>query len=46
MKECIFGLAVGVLLGGLLVQNSPKAQEMLDKGTKVVKEKIDKMTKK
>ncbi len=46
MKECIFGLSVGVLLGALLVGNSPKAQEMIDKGTKQVKEKVSKLAKK
>ena len=46
MKECIFGIAVGVLAGALLVHSSPKAREMVDKGTNFVKDKVKKMSNK
>jgi len=46
MKECIFGLAIGMLVGALLINNSPKTQEMLDKGSEMVKKKLDKLSKK
>ena len=46
MKECLFGIAIGVLMGALLVESSPEAKEMVEKGKKVIKNKIDKITKK
>ena len=46
MKECLFGIAVGVLLGALLVESSPQAQEVVEKGKKLVKKSIDKIAKK
>ena len=45
MKECIFGVAVGVVLGALLVQSSPKAKELVEKGKDIVKNKVEKMSK-
>ncbi len=45
MKECLLGIAVGVVFGALLVQNSPKAKELVDKGTDMVKKKVEKMKK-
>ena len=45
MKECIFGVAVGVMLGALLVNNNPKAQELVEQGKNIVKKKIEKMSK-
>ena len=45
MKECIFGVAVGVMLGALLVHSNPKAQEFVENGKNLVKKKIEKMSK-
>lgn len=45
MKEGILGVALGVVLGALLVQSSPKAQELVEKGKDLVKNKVHKMTK-
>ena len=44
MKECFtFGLALGMLVGAVLVYTSPKAQQAMEKGEKIVKEKINNM---
>ena len=45
MKECILGLAVGTLLGALVVHSCPKAQELIDKGKDMVIKKVEKMKK-
>ena len=42
MKECFtFGLAMGVIVGAILVHTSPKVQKFMEKGEKMVKEKIE-----
>lgn len=44
MKECFtFGLAMGLLVGAILVHTSPKVQEVMEKGEKMLKEQINKM---
>ncbi len=44
MKECFtFGLAMGMLVGAILVYTSPKAQKIMEKGEKTIKEQIEKM---
>ena len=46
MKECLLGIAVGVLLGALLVHSSSDAQEVVEKGKKLVKKGLNKLAKK
>ncbi len=42
MKECFtFGLAMGMLVGAVIVHMSPKAQQIMDKGEKCLKEKVN-----
>lgn len=42
MKECFsFGLAMGMIVGAILVHTSPKVQKMMEKGEKCIKEKIE-----
>lgn len=44
MSDCtILGFAVGMVAGALIVANSSKAKELVDKGQKAVKEKVEKM---
>ena len=44
MKECFtFGLAMGMLVGAVLVYTSPKVQKLREKGEKVIKEKVENM---
>ncbi len=39
MKESFtFGLAMGLLVGAILVHTSPKAQEIMDKGEKCLEQ--------
>ena len=46
MKECFtFGLALGMLVGAVLVHSSPKVQKMMDKGEQCIKEKIEEIQK-
>ena len=42
MKESFtFGLALGMIVGAILVHTSPKVQRMMEKGEKCIKEKIE-----
>lgn len=44
MKDCILiGMALGFIAGALVVSNNSKAQEMVEKGKKTVKEQIKKV---
>ena len=44
MKECFtFGLAMGILVGAVLVHTSPKVQEIMEKGEKALKDRVNKM---
>ena len=45
MKEGLIGIALGIICGALLVQSNPKAQEIVEKGKNLVKNKVSKMTK-
>lgn len=40
---CLFSMAVGFIIGALIVADSEKAQEMVEKGKKIVKDKIKKI---
>lgn len=44
MNDCtLMGFAVGLLAGALIVANNKKAQEIVEKGKKSVKQQIEKM---
>lgn len=44
MKDSLLlGMALGFIAGALVVSNNAKAQEMLEKGKKTVKEQIKKV---
>lgn len=43
MKDIIFGMAVGSVLGILLYKNNSCAKDIFDKGEKIVMEEIEKM---
>ncbi len=44
MNDCtIMGFAIGLLAGALIVTNSKKAQDIVEKGKKAVKQQIEKM---
>ena len=44
MKDCvIISMALGLIAGALIVSNNQKAQQLVEKGKKVVKEQVEKM---
>lgn len=44
MNDCtLLGFAVGMVAGALLVANSSKAQDIVEKGTKAVKQQVEKL---
>ncbi len=44
MNDCtLMGFAIGLIAGALIVSNNKKAQEMVEKGKKAVKQQIEKM---
>ena len=44
MSDCtMLGFAVGMVAGALIVSNSAKARELVDKGKKAVKEQVEKI---
>ena len=44
MKDCVLiTFALGLIAGAVIVTNNAKAQDMVEKGKKVVKEQIEKM---
>ncbi len=44
MKEgLILGMAIGIIAGAVIVGSSKKAQDIVEKGKKAVKKKIEKM---
>ena len=44
MNDCtLFGFALGMLAGAMLVAKSDKAREVVEKGQKAVKEQIQKL---
>lgn len=45
MKDCvIISMAIGLVAGALLVTNSKKAQDLVDKSKKAIKHQIEKMS--
>lgn len=45
MKDCVLiGMALGFIVGAIVVSNSEKAQKMVEKGKKAVKEQVKKIT--
>lgn len=44
MNDCtLLGFAVGMVAGALIVANSKKAQEVVEKGKKAVKQQVEKL---
>ena len=44
MKDCvIISMALGLIAGALIVSNSEKAQEMVNKTKRAIKNKVEKM---
>ena len=44
MKDCvIISMAIGLIAGALIVSNNQKAQKVVEKGKKLVKEQVEKM---
>lgn len=44
MNDCtLIGFALGMMAGALIVSNNKKAQEIVEKGKKAVKQQIEKM---
>jgi len=44
MNDCtLLGFAVGMVAGALIVANSKKAQDLVEKGKKAVKQQVEKM---
>ena len=44
MRDCIMCMALGFIAGALVVANNNKAQNIVEKGKKVVKDQIKKIT--
>lgn len=44
MKDCIMCMALGFIAGALVVSSNNKAQEIVEKGKKAVKQQIKKIT--
>ncbi len=45
MKDCLLiGMALGFIAGAIVVTNNYKAQEIVEKGKKAVKEQVKKIT--
>ena len=45
MKDCVLiSMALGFVIGALMVSNNHKAQEIVEKGKKAVKEQVKKLT--
>ena len=45
MKEIMFGMAVGLVVGALLYKNNDTAKELVNKGQKMVEEEMKKQAK-
>lgn len=43
MKDCIICMALGFIAGALVVSSNNKAQNLVEKGKKAVKEQIKKL---
>lgn len=46
MREILFGIAIGSVLGVLLYKKSDCAKEMIDKGEEIIMKEIEKAEKK
>ncbi|MGN0960703.1 MAG: hypothetical protein ACI4PF_00720 [Christensenellales bacterium] len=44
MKDCMICMALGFIAGALVVTSNQKAQNMLEKGKKAVKEQMKKLS--
>ena len=45
MKDCVLiGMALGFIVGAIVVSNNEKAQRIVENGKKVVKEQVKKIT--
>lgn len=45
MKDCVLiSMALGFIVGAIVVSNNSEAQKMVEKGKKAVKEQVKKMT--
>lgn len=44
MRDCLFCMALGFIAGAIVVANNNKAQELVEKGKKVVKDQVKKLT--
>lgn len=44
MKDCLMCMALGFIAGAIVVSNNHKAQSVIEKGKKAVKEQIKKIT--
>lgn len=44
MKDCLLlGMALGLIAGALIVTNNQKAEQLVEKGKKAIKKRIEKM---
>lgn len=44
MKDCLVCMALGFVIGAIVVTNNHKAQEVVEKGKKVVRDQVKKLT--
>ena len=44
MKDCLISMALGFIAGALIVSNNNKMQDIVEKGKKVVKDQVKKLT--
>ena len=45
MKEILFGMAVGVMVGALLYKNCDTAKDIVNKGQKMIEKEVKNMQK-
>jgi hypothetical protein len=44
MKDCLISMALGFIAGALIVSNNNKMQEIVEKGKRVVKDQVKKLS--
>ena len=44
MRDCIMCMALGFIAGAIVVANNQKVQNMVEKGKKVVKDQVKRLT--
>ena len=44
MRDCIMCMALGFIAGAIVVANNQKVQNIVEKGKKVVKDQVKKLT--